>query len=211
LFKARIFLALALVAAGLHSAPSSAKLSPAPPSISSPAPAQAVTSKPVAAGPTPAEINQICDGFLKAIQNGDEDAARKFVAPYRHADLKADFDRLQKLLKSSPPLTQQFADKTPTDEIGPNDNIWTIGYTISVGDRWKNAKLRLFYLRGEKPEIDHWEIADSDAALTNAAMDQAAQTNLVLQFIGINLLIAIFGATILLAFFGLRSPRPSNG
>jgi hypothetical protein len=155
----------------------------------------------------PAQRTLICNGFLKAVQAGDIAAAKKFVAPSSQQKLDTDFAKMHQLLKNSPPLEQRFADKTPQDNIGPNDNIWTFGYSVPDKDHWKNAKLTMFYLRGEPAEIDGWEVTIDNKPLSNEMMLQDAKAVLVFQFIGLNLLIAFCSGIVLAIFLGLRSRR----
>jgi hypothetical protein len=210
----RIFLALAIIAATLGAPMAFAKILTVP-TVS----ANTEELPPLAATDTkqfpsllmpdflPAERTLICNDFLKAIQNGDRAAAKKFVAPSAQQKLDADFAKMHQLLKNSPPLEQRFADKTAQDNIGPNDNIWTFGYSTPDKNRWKNAKLTMFYLRGEPAEIDGWEVTIDDKPISSEMMLQDAKALLVFQFIGLNLLIALCGGIVLAIFLGFRSRR----
>ncbi len=212
----RIFLALAMFAASLAAPHSFAKIPSvpaAPPRLETLPPIPATTNPQfppmLMLDVLPAERTLICNGFLKAIQDGDIAAAKKYVAPSSQPKLDTDFALLHQILKDSPPLEQRFADKTPQEKVGPDDNVWTFGYSVPYKERWKNAKITMFYLRGEPAEIDGWKVTIDDKPLSNEFMLQDAKTVLVFQFIGLNLLSALCGGILLALFLGIRSRRRS--
>ncbi len=215
----RIILVLAMITATLAAPISFARIVSVPvaPTPAAPSTIEALPPLPTTTNnqfPTqfmpdllPVERTLICNDFLKAIQDGDKAAAKKFVAPFSQPKFETDFAKLHQQLKNLPPLEQRFADQTPREKAGPNDNIWTFGYSIPYKDRWKNAKITMFYLKGEPAEIDGWDITIDEKPLSNDRMLQDAKAVLVFQFIGLNLVIALCGGIVLVLFLGLRSRR----
>ena len=157
----------------------------------------------------PAQRTLICEGFLDAVRTGDKAAAKKFVAPSAYQKLDTQFALMHRLLKDAPQLTQQFAEKAPDLQVGPNDNLWTFGYSAAAGKRWKNAELTMFYLRGQPAEIDGWAIQESSLPLQSQQMRDDAKAMLVFQFIGLNMLLSFCSGVILLLFLAIRSSRRS--
>ena len=181
---------------------------PLPPTTNSPT-VEEMKQQMDALGELRAQRALICEGFLTALKNGDKAAAKKFIAPSEKLKLDRDFALMHRLLKGAPPLTLQYSEQAPEDQIGPNDNLWTSGYSAPLGKRWMNAKLTLFNLRGAPAEIDGWEIIESDRPLQSQQMRDDAKVVLVFQFFGLNMLFAFCGGIILLLLLVIRSSRRS--
>lgn len=110
--------------------------------------------------PVPADIGRVADAFLKEMQAGNLEAAKRHVAPTARDELQQRFYADHKLLKKAGRLTPRFYQPKPKGMMAPQDSEATIVYAVRDNGKWTTAEIRVFRIDDEPYEVDYWKISN---------------------------------------------------
>jgi hypothetical protein len=190
-----------------------AELPPTNPAPSMPPPAaapSALLGTQIGSGQIPDEVLKAGPLFLKAVRDGDENAASQFLAPAVRNKLKKDFPNFRIQIG-------EFVSPNPVS-FGTGGNQYDLMYMTFSGEKSNQITLRVFYQDGKQVEVDGWSVGPpivlSDykypgigisPAESKRRADQDRKWNLAFQFIGLNLLLAILAGFAMSLYLDIRS------
>jgi hypothetical protein len=106
----------------------------------------------------PADVKAVSDPFLNAIKKGDHASAEKYISKGAIDDAQNYYDDAQADLKDAPelkPVTIRYAQNMFGQ---PNTNDVRILYAAERKGIWTSMEMRLFRLKGERHEVEYWEV-----------------------------------------------------
>lgn len=125
----------------------------------------------------PEDIDAVTQGFVSALDRGDTAAARRYIAPSSRQYFDTDFtgDSAFKISKGLQPVLH-----LPKDRIfeGGSTNNVAVVYAKKKDEKWQTLELQLFWLDGEKVEIDDWNFIESGPPPPQIAAEQAMMRSL---------------------------------